>query len=256
MGLVIYMHPASQPSRSVSIFLKLNNVEYEERIVDMMKGEHRQPAFKEVNPHGLVPALDDNGFKLNESHAILKYVVASRPCDDSWYPRDVQKRARVDALLDWHHTNTRRNTVGIVFNEVVAAMFGVQGDMHVAALSRRGLQSSLSALESIMLAQANPDDPDAPKFLDGNSQPTLADLCIACELTQLEFLGPEGKEVLLGEHKKVRAWLEAVRAACNPVFDQVHAPLMGMAAQIAAAAAGKADGEAAKDGEAATSDSA
>ncbi|GJP53362.1 hypothetical protein CLOM_g12519 [Closterium sp. NIES-68] len=248
-GLVIYLHPASQPCRAVSIFLKLNDIEYEERIVNLMKGEHRQPAYKEINPHSLVPAMDDGGFKLNESHAILKYIIASRPCKEAWYPRDVQKRARVDALLDWHHSNTRRNTAGLVFNEVVAAFFGVQGDQHIAAVSHRGLQASLSTLENVMLAQADPADPAAPKFLDGSAEPTLADLCIACELTQLELMGPAGKEAILGDYKKVQAWQEAVRAACNPAFDQVHETVKGMAAQIAAAAAAKEDGEAGKEGE-------
>ncbi|GJP30685.1 hypothetical protein CLOM_g4539 [Closterium sp. NIES-68] len=231
MAIVLYANPISQPSRAVIIFFRLNDIEHETRALNLIKGEHRTPSFKEVNPFGLVPAITDNGFNLYESHAIMKYVAATRPYKEDWYAHDVQKRARVDALMDWHHNNTRRHTVGIVWNEVICSMFGLSPDMHLAALSRRELQSSLSAMERVMLAQADASKPDSPRFLDANIHPTIADLSIACELKQIELLGPAGKEAVLGSHKKVQAWLEAVRAACNPVFDQVHGALYRLASR-------------------------
>ncbi|CAI7732249.1 unnamed protein product [Closterium sp. NIES-54] len=231
MAIVLYANPISQPSRAVIIFFRLNGIEHETRVLNLIKGEHRTPSFKEVNPFGLVPAITDNGFNLYESHAIMKYVAATRLCNEAWYPHDVQRRARVDALLDWHHNNTRRHTVGIVWNEVICGMFGLSSDTHTAGLSRHELQSSLYAMERVMLAQADPSKPGSPQFLYANIHPSIADLSIACELMQLELLGAAGKEVVLGNHKKVQAWLEAVRATCNPVFDQVHAALYRLASR-------------------------
>ena len=42
--------------------------------VDILKGESRTPEFLKINPNGRTPVLDDNGFVLAESNAILAYL--------------------------------------------------------------------------------------------------------------------------------------------------------------------------------------
>ena len=42
--------------------------------IDILKGESRTPAFLKLNPNGRTPVLDDNGFVLAESNAILAYL--------------------------------------------------------------------------------------------------------------------------------------------------------------------------------------
>jgi glutathione S-transferase len=42
--------------------------------VDILKGESRTPEFLKINPNGRTPVLDDNGFTLSESNAILAYL--------------------------------------------------------------------------------------------------------------------------------------------------------------------------------------
>jgi glutathione S-transferase len=42
--------------------------------VDILKGEGRTPEFLQINPNGRTPVLDDNGFVLPESNAILAYL--------------------------------------------------------------------------------------------------------------------------------------------------------------------------------------
>ena len=42
--------------------------------VDILKGESRTPEFLTINPNGRTPVLDDNGFVLAESNAILAYL--------------------------------------------------------------------------------------------------------------------------------------------------------------------------------------
>jgi glutathione S-transferase len=45
--------------------------------VDIVKGESRTPEFLKINPNGRTPVLDDNGFVLAESNAILAYLARS-----------------------------------------------------------------------------------------------------------------------------------------------------------------------------------
>jgi glutathione S-transferase len=42
--------------------------------VNILKGESRTPEFLKINPNGRTPVLDDNGFVLTESNAILAYL--------------------------------------------------------------------------------------------------------------------------------------------------------------------------------------
>jgi glutathione S-transferase len=42
--------------------------------VDILKGESRTTEFLKINPNGRTPVLDDNGFILAESNAILAYL--------------------------------------------------------------------------------------------------------------------------------------------------------------------------------------
>ena len=62
------------------------------------------PEFLRLNPLGLVPVIDDGGFVLRESHAILRYLAAKHGRHDL-YPSDLRLRARVEACL-------RRGRVG------------------------------------------------------------------------------------------------------------------------------------------------
>jgi glutathione S-transferase len=55
-------------------YLEELSVPYEFVLLDMKAGEHRQPAFLDINPFGKVPAIQDGDFALYESGAILLYL--------------------------------------------------------------------------------------------------------------------------------------------------------------------------------------
>ncbi|MBM4297346.1 MAG: glutathione S-transferase family protein [Deltaproteobacteria bacterium] len=59
--------------------------------VDILKGESRTAEFLKINPNGRTPVLDDNGFILAESNAILAYLAR----DTKFLPEDRQKFALV-----------------------------------------------------------------------------------------------------------------------------------------------------------------
>ena len=61
------------------------------------------PAYRALNPNGLVPTLEEDGFVLWESNAILRYLAATVPSLAS--PDDPRERARIDQWLDWQTTS-------------------------------------------------------------------------------------------------------------------------------------------------------
>lgn len=48
-------------------------------------------SFSAINPSGHVPAIDDNGVILFESHAIMRYLVNQYGLSNHWYPRGQQQ---------------------------------------------------------------------------------------------------------------------------------------------------------------------
>lgn len=59
------------------------------------------PEYRAMNPNGRVPVIQDDGFVLWESNAIVRYLLAKHAADTSWYPADPQTRATADKWMDW-----------------------------------------------------------------------------------------------------------------------------------------------------------
>lgn len=215
MELKLYVDRVSQPSRAILIFCKINGIEFEEVKIDLMKGKHLAPEFEEINPMKQVPAIVHGDLKLSESHAILRYLASAFPVADHWYPNDVKKRAKVESLLDWHHTNLRFGSVELVRNTVLAPALGMPPNLEAASKGEKVLCASLEKIEALWLNESGP-------FLLGNAQPSIADLVFVCEIMQIEFLGDEVHDRILGPCEKVKHWKEATKVATSPYFDEMH----------------------------------
>jgi glutathione S-transferase len=57
----LYAMELSGNGYQIRPFCALSGLEYQSIPVALMRGEHRQPAFLQLNPRGQVPVLDDGG---------------------------------------------------------------------------------------------------------------------------------------------------------------------------------------------------
>ncbi|XP_013110419.2 glutathione S-transferase 1 [Stomoxys calcitrans] len=99
---VLYGSLTSPTVNAVVIALRALDVDYELRDVKPLKGENLTEEYLNKNPTGTIPALEteDHQF-IGDSHAIISYVAdryAKEGADDSLYPRDFYKRAKVHQL--------------------------------------------------------------------------------------------------------------------------------------------------------------
>jgi glutathione S-transferase len=86
MALTFYYAPFSSATR-VHVALEELGVPYEKRLVNMVHGENREPAYLAINPHGKVPALVDGAAKLFESLAILIYLGEKYGTERNLWPK-------------------------------------------------------------------------------------------------------------------------------------------------------------------------
>ena len=59
-----------------------------------------EPAYRALNPNGLVPTVEDDGLVLWESHAIVRYLSAKYG-PEKFGPADIGARASADKWMDW-----------------------------------------------------------------------------------------------------------------------------------------------------------
>lgn len=64
-------------------------------------GLNDTPAYLAMNPNGLVPVIDEDGFILYESNAIVRYLAARDP---RLFPQEPRRRADVDRWMEWQST--------------------------------------------------------------------------------------------------------------------------------------------------------
>jgi len=76
-----------------------------------------EPAFRALNPAGMVPVIDDDGVIVWESNVIVRYLAASRGRTDLM-PADPAGRAHVEQWMDWQASDFN-NSWRVVFQALV-----------------------------------------------------------------------------------------------------------------------------------------
>jgi glutathione S-transferase len=69
----------------------------------MAFGVNKTPEYLRMNPTGLVPTIDDDGFTLWESHTIVRYLSAKHSMG-KLCPADLRQRADAERWMDWAFT--------------------------------------------------------------------------------------------------------------------------------------------------------
>lgn len=86
-------------TQRVIITLKEKNVPFELVHVDFSTQENKSPAYLKNHPFGLVPYVDDDGFILFETRAIMRYI-AEKYRDQGTPLLPDPKGLQANALLD------------------------------------------------------------------------------------------------------------------------------------------------------------
>eukprot|EP00053_Salpingoeca_punica_P020092 m.207671 g.207671 ORF g.207671 m.207671 type:complete len:215 (+) comp17792_c0_seq1:6298-6942(+) len=157
---ILYTYFRSSCSYRVRIALALKHIDYEQRAVNLLKGEQLSDSYRAVNPLGLVPSYVVDGNVLSQSLAIIDYLDETVP-SPPLLPQNPLDRARVRAIAQ-----TIACDIQPVQNLRVLKQMGDQKN----EWGKKVITDGFKAVE-VMLAQ------HAGKYCYGDSI-TLADICL------------------------------------------------------------------------------
>lgn len=130
--LTIYHSPQSRSLRVVWLAEELG-LAYRVETFEMFGEAMRSPAYLAIHPLGKVPAIDDDGFVLWETTAILAYLIGRHGDGALLPPRETREGARA---LQWMAYG--ENPLTVILGEVAAHAGPMPEARRIPALVARG----------------------------------------------------------------------------------------------------------------------
>lgn len=117
MNRVLYSGNRNASSWAFRAWLALKemNIDFEEKIIDIRRPQ-RWNNLKEIgefSPPAAIPVLNDDGFIIFDSLAIMEY--ANELGDNSLLPTDIKSRAKARAFMAWQHSTFGRECQSLFF---------------------------------------------------------------------------------------------------------------------------------------------
>lgn len=174
--VILHDYWRSSAAYRVRIALNLKQVSYRAVQVDLVAGDQREAEYRALNPLGLIPLLEIDGHRLNQSLAIIDYLDARFP-EPRLLPADPAVRAQT-----WARALTIAAEVHPLQNLRVQQYLRHEMGQDKAAIDgwlHRWLGDGLAALEA-----------GAPEtgFL-GGSAPDLSDICLVPQIYSARRFG-------------------------------------------------------------------
>lgn len=201
--LKIYYAPLSTAASRVRMCAEAIGLDYEPIAVDLRRGEQRSDDYLEINPFGKVPAIDDDGFYLFESNAIMKYLCCKSGSD--LYPDSCEGQAIVDQWCDFAASLLGPAYGRVMFNRIFAPAMGAPIDEASLADGLRFVERYLPVVDARL---------DTSDYIAGSSL-TIADLAVLATIDPSEAV-----DIELSTYSALFTWCEKLRA--KPFYRAVH----------------------------------
>lgn len=216
--LTIYGNLVSTPSNKVRFVANALGLPYEYKELNLMAGDNKTPAYLAFHPAGKVPSIDDDGFVLFESNAIIRYLAAK--ADSPLYPKDLKRRAIVDQWIDFSTQH-----IGLAMGKVFVNTAAYK--ILKLEIDERSLKDGLSFLERFLPVLETQLEKN--RYLAG-SELSLADFALLAHLDQAEVA-----TVVLSEYPQLKKWRDGLQAQdfYQKVFPNYATMLQGLAQKLA-----------------------
>lgn len=130
----LYAFPLSPRSFKVLFAAHQLGLDYQLHVVDLFKGEQNAPQILALNPNHRLPVLDDDGYVLWESNAIVQYLAAKKPAA-GLLPDEPRARLHVVRWQFWESAHWDPACAIFAFERVVKKLLG-KGDATPSEIGR------------------------------------------------------------------------------------------------------------------------
>lgn len=114
----LYRFPGTRANRPRWIIEELG-IPCEYVDVNVMKGEHKTPAYFELHPHGLLPVLEDGDLRMIESAAMVMHLADKHPEGHLAPPPGTLERARYYQYIVYAVSTLDEHVIPIFFHTVL-----------------------------------------------------------------------------------------------------------------------------------------
>jgi len=198
LSMKLYIFP---PSARVLGIVALKNylaLDCEVQPIDLGRGDQLTPQYLALNPNKKMPTLEDDGFVLWESNAILFYMAAKHP-DSGLWPTDVKRQADVLRWLAWESAHWDAESCGMVaYEKASKAVLGL-GPPDPAFIARG--EQNFTRFAAVLN-----DYLSGKTWLIGERL-TIADFSVGALVPSAERLG-----LPVGDHPEIRRWYKGLAA--------------------------------------------
>tara|TARA_R110002124_G_scaffold130376_2_gene292265 strand:+ start:1235 stop:1846 length:612 start_codon:yes stop_codon:yes gene_type:complete len=201
--LTIHHSPMSRSTRVVW-FCEEIGLDYRLETVEMFSDAMKRPEYLAINPLGKVPAIEDDGFVLWETSAILQYLDAKYGGGRLMPPRDTTAGALAIQWLDYGE-----NPLTVIMGEIAAHSGPMPEDRRIPALVDRGREIAPQIVRVVERALQEQD------WILGDDF-SAADIMLVFGLMIADYLGYVNDTT-----PQLRAYL--ARAMARPAFQRAAA---------------------------------
>ncbi len=199
-GGVMKLHVLPPSPRAFKVIALKNHLglECEIKIVDLGRDAHLEPAFVALNPNCKMPVLEDDGFVLWESNAILFYLASKKPERGLW-PTEPRRQADVMRWLSWESAHWDAQVVGQIGHELVSKMVLRLGPPNLdrVADGKRQFDRFAPVLDDALRDR---------EWLTGDA-PTIADFSIGAWMPSIKRM-----ELPIAKYTNILRWYDGLAA--------------------------------------------
>ena len=204
----LYVLPPSPRALKVIALKNHLGLECEMHIVDLSKGDQLTPEYSAMNPNKKMPVLDDDGFVLWESNAILFYLASKKPESGVW-PSDVKRQADVMRWLSWESAHWDSESCGMAGYEKVSKGVLGFGPAEPAFIARG--EQNFARFATVLNQHL-----EGRKWLIGNDL-TIADFSIGAWVPSAQML-----QLPVAKFSEIERWYDGL--ASLPAWQASMAP--------------------------------
>src|SRR6185295_5574941 len=134
MTIKLHVFPLSPRAFKVLFAANQLGIDYEMVFVDFTKQAQKTPGFTALNPNQRMPVLEDDGYVLWESNAIVQYLASLKP-QSGLLPADLKARMTAVKWQFWESAHWDPACAIFMFERVVKPLFG-RGEASASEIAR------------------------------------------------------------------------------------------------------------------------